>query len=180
MVSHDMAVGINPLHIADFLTGSGVCVTLGQVDIFRLFIPVLLAAYLAPAAADATDKWDPWKQAPAPAPDKYSPDSFNRQLGGETNPVKLVGLGAIRLYQIFIGPGLAPRCQFHPSCSRYTFTAIQEKGFINGTYMGAERLLRCNGRAHLQGYPEWKDTGLMEDSMEGKEAPLPWLSRLGF
>lgn len=147
---------------------------------FRLFIPVIFAAVLAPAGAGAADKWDPWKAAPEAAPDQYSPQKLNQALAEEVNPVRLTGLAAIRLYQLFIGPGLASRCQFHPSCSRYAFTAIREKGFINGTYLGAERLLRCNGRAHLQGYPEWKDTGLMEDPVDDKEAPLPWLTRFGF
>ena len=150
------------------------------MDIFRLLIPVIIAVYLMPASVNASGKWDPWKAAPQPVPDQYSPARLDKMVAEETNPVKLAGLAAIRLYQVFIGPGLAPRCQFHPSCSRYAFTAIQEKGFINGTYLGAERLLRCNGRAHLQGYPEWDGSGLMEDPVEGKEAPLPWLTRFGF
>ena len=145
------------------------------MDIIRLLIPVIIAALIAPGTAHASAAWDPWK-----APVEPSSRQASHPLSEETNPVKLAGLSAIRLYQVFISPGLAPRCQFHPSCSRYAFAAIQEKGLINGTYMGAERLLRCNGRAHRQGYHEWKDSGLMEDPAEGKESPLPWLSRFGF
>ena len=141
---------------------------------------VFTAALLAGTTALASAKWDPWKETAKPAADRYSAVILDDQLSAETNPVKLLGLYAIRLYQVFMSPRLASNCQFHPSCSRYTFSAIRDKGFINGTYLGAERLLRCNGRAHLQGYPEWNGTGLMEDPAEEKEAPLPWISRLGF
>jgi len=158
----------------------GSCVTLALVSIFRLFGPLIFAACLAPAPAPASGRWDPWKEASTPAPDRYSPQMLNTRLVDETNPARIIGLGSIRIYQLFIGPGLAARCQFHPSCSRYTFTAIQEKGLVNGTFMGAERLLRCNGHVGSGGYPEWGNSGLLEDPVDGKEAPLPWLSRLGF
>jgi len=35
-------------------------------------------------------------------------------------------------------------CRFHPSCSEYTYQAIEKYGVIKGIYMGSWRILRCN------------------------------------
>jgi putative membrane protein insertion efficiency factor len=35
-------------------------------------------------------------------------------------------------------------CQFQPSCSQYTYEAIDKHGVIKGTILGSWRVLRCN------------------------------------
>ncbi len=56
----------------------------------------------------------------------------------------LLGMGLIRLYQLFLSP-LKPRvCRFHPSCSEYAFRAIQHCGLLRGTALAVWRVLRCN------------------------------------
>jgi len=35
-------------------------------------------------------------------------------------------------------------CRFEPSCSEYTYQAIEKHGVIKGIYFGAYRILRCN------------------------------------
>ncbi|PIZ00109.1 membrane protein insertion efficiency factor YidD [bacterium (Candidatus Howlettbacteria) CG_4_10_14_0_8_um_filter_40_9] len=35
-------------------------------------------------------------------------------------------------------------CRFHPSCSEYTYQAIEKYGIIRGGAKGAYRILRCN------------------------------------
>ena len=50
----------------------------------------------------------------------------------------------IRLYQRFVSPLLGPRCRFYPSCSCYAHTAIERFGVLQGSYLGARRLLRCH------------------------------------
>jgi len=153
------------------------CVTLANMERAAAFLAAVL---LAASSTAASPDWDPWKDEAPPARDaEYSPRWLDARMSGETNPAKLAGLAAIRLYQIALSPGLASRCQFHPSCSRYAFGAIASRGFLNGVIMGAERLSRCNGRAHLQGYEERGEDGLLEDPLEGKPTPLPWLSALG-
>ncbi len=63
----------------------------------------------------------------------------------ETSCVKLVFLGAIRLYQKRISSTGGPdRCGFRPSCSAYGYTAIEEEGPLIGLLMTADRLTRCN------------------------------------
>ncbi|MCL5795250.1 MAG: membrane protein insertion efficiency factor YidD [Patescibacteria group bacterium] len=35
-------------------------------------------------------------------------------------------------------------CKFHPTCSEYTYSAIEKYGFLKGWLMGIKRILRCN------------------------------------
>ncbi|HWQ12580.1 MAG TPA: membrane protein insertion efficiency factor YidD [Roseiflexaceae bacterium] len=53
-------------------------------------------------------------------------------------------LKLIRFYQVFISPALPPSCIYTPSCSKYTYEAIQKYGALKGSYMGIRRILRCH------------------------------------
>ncbi|MCL2499601.1 MAG: membrane protein insertion efficiency factor YidD [Defluviitaleaceae bacterium] len=55
-----------------------------------------------------------------------------------------VTLGLIRFYQLAIGPYLGLRCKYYPSCSRYTYEAIETYGAAKGIWLGFKRILRCN------------------------------------
>jgi putative membrane protein insertion efficiency factor len=59
------------------------------------------------------------------------------------DPVKLVLLGAIRVYQSTVGPALPPSCRFEPSCSRYAYEAIDRYGALRGSWLALRRLARC-------------------------------------
>lgn len=37
-----------------------------------------------------------------------------------------------------------PVCRFHPTCSEYTYEAIDRYGFFKGSFLGFKRILRCN------------------------------------
>ena len=52
-------------------------------------------------------------------------------------------LGAIRFYQNFVSPSLPPSCRFTPTCSAYTYGAIERFGVARGALLGAHRLCRC-------------------------------------
>ncbi|NTU47283.1 membrane protein insertion efficiency factor YidD [Candidatus Roizmanbacteria bacterium] len=66
----------------------------------------------------------------------------------------------IRLYQ-FLSPtyaalttalfGIKPGCRFSPSCSEYSYTAIEKYGAIKGGKMSLERIANCNP-THAGGY----------------------------
>lgn len=58
--------------------------------------------------------------------------------------MKYVGLALIRLYQMTLSQILPPSCRFEPSCSRYTYQAIDKYGLIKGSWLGFKRILRCN------------------------------------
>lgn len=57
---------------------------------------------------------------------------------------KLIALGCIRFYQRAISPLFGPKCRFVPTCSQYTYQAIQIHGVLKGSYLGAKRILKCN------------------------------------
>lgn len=58
--------------------------------------------------------------------------------------MKWLALGFIRLYQKTLSRILPPSCRFYPSCSQYTYEAIQIYGFFRGGWMGLRRITRCN------------------------------------
>jgi hypothetical protein len=58
--------------------------------------------------------------------------------------VKRPALALIRLYQRTVSPGLGLNCRFQPTCSDYTYEAIDTRGLLRGAAMGAWRILRCN------------------------------------
>lgn len=57
---------------------------------------------------------------------------------------KKIALGSIKFYQKAISPLLGGHCRFIPTCSQYTYEAIQIHGFLRGTFLGAKRILKCH------------------------------------
>ncbi len=58
--------------------------------------------------------------------------------------VKRLALALIRFYKRFISPALPPSCIYYPSCSSYTYQAIEKYGALRGGYLGLRRILRCH------------------------------------
>jgi putative membrane protein insertion efficiency factor len=50
----------------------------------------------------------------------------------------------IRLYQQYLSTLLGPNCRYQPTCSHYTIEALQEWGWIKGTWMGMKRIGSCH------------------------------------
>lgn len=57
---------------------------------------------------------------------------------------KQLVLRALRFYQRYISPALPPSCRFTPSCSEYTYQAVEKHGVLRGVWLGGARLLRCH------------------------------------
>jgi putative membrane protein insertion efficiency factor len=53
------------------------------------------------------------------------------------------GMTAIRGYQKMTS-GMTPHCRFAPSCSHYTYEAIERLGLVRGVMKGARRVSRCH------------------------------------
>ena len=60
--------------------------------------------------------------------------------------VKMPLLMAIRCYQKTGGSvkHFAISCNFTPTCSHYTYQAIERFGVIKGVHIGIKRIKRCN------------------------------------
>jgi putative membrane protein insertion efficiency factor len=58
--------------------------------------------------------------------------------------MKQLALGLLRFYKRFISPLLPPACIYEPTCSQYTYQAIDKYGVLRGSWMGLLRLLRCH------------------------------------
>jgi putative membrane protein insertion efficiency factor len=57
------------------------------------------------------------------------------------------GAAMIRFYQKYISDLRFGHCRFGPSCSQYGIEAIESHGFLKGTVLTADRLVRCNSSA---------------------------------
>lgn len=68
------------------------------------------------------------------------------------NIPKNIGKGIIKIYQFFLSfdhsfwaKYVDTRiCIHYPSCSQYTYEAIDKFGLVKGSIMGFFRILRCN------------------------------------
>ncbi|MEW6993323.1 membrane protein insertion efficiency factor YidD [Colwelliaceae bacterium MEBiC 14330] len=62
--------------------------------------------------------------------------------------IKGIILNVIRYYQKTGGSEkhFAISCNFTPSCSEYTYQAIEQFGVVKGIALGFQRIRRCNDR----------------------------------
>ncbi|MBL6690148.1 MAG: membrane protein insertion efficiency factor YidD [Pseudomonadales bacterium] len=78
--------------------------------------------------------------------------------------MKRILLLLIRTYQLTLSGLLGPRCRFHPTCSVYAATAIEQHGVIRGIALSGNRLCKCHP-FHPGGYdpvPDPQDNGALE------------------
>ena len=75
--------------------------------------------------------------------------------------VKSIVLGIIKVYQLTLSydHGILGKifpnvryCRFTPSCSMYTYQAIDKYGVIKGIQMGMNRVSRCNRHTPMGTY----------------------------
>lgn len=80
---------------------------------------------------------------------KKRPSIFGRAVRW----VRRIPMGMIRFYQATISPDHSPLmtrllpggvCRFHPTCSQYTYEAIEKYGVFKGGALGIWRIARCN------------------------------------
>jgi len=59
------------------------------------------------------------------------------------NIIKSAILKLISIYRYF-SKFTPPVCRYEPTCSKYTYEAIERFGVLKGGYLGIKRILRCN------------------------------------
>ncbi|ABI56860.1 membrane protein insertion efficiency factor YidD [Alkalilimnicola ehrlichii] len=80
------------------------------------------------------------------------------------NPLTLLLIGLVRVYQYGISPLIGPRCRYWPTCSHYAVEALQVHGPVRGGWMALRRFLRCHpwgghGVDPVPGREDGGDTG---------------------
>lgn len=50
----------------------------------------------------------------------------------------------IWVYQQAVSPYFPACCRYIPSCSAYTYDAVQKYGALRGLFLGFKRVLRCH------------------------------------
>ncbi len=58
--------------------------------------------------------------------------------------MKKIILLLIRFYQKYISIFLGKNCRFYPTCSAYTYEAIERFGVFKGIFLGIRRIIKCH------------------------------------
>ena len=64
---------------------------------------------------------------------------------------RLAVMTLIRGYQLTLSHLMFTQCRFEPSCSRYTYEAVERYGALRGSWLGIRRILKCHP-FHAGGY----------------------------
>ena len=60
------------------------------------------------------------------------------------SPAVRASLGMVRTYQKLVSPLLRDNCRYYPTCSHYTYEAIEVHGAAKGSWLGIKRIGRCH------------------------------------
>jgi uncharacterized protein len=63
-----------------------------------------------------------------------------------------LALAALRFYKAYLSLLVGGSCRFQPTCSMYTYEAIERFGVARGSWLGLKRLLRCHPLSRRFGY----------------------------
>lgn len=58
--------------------------------------------------------------------------------------MKLLLIGLVRGYRMFISPYLLSVCRYSPTCSYYAIEAIEKHGVLRGSWLSTCRVCRCH------------------------------------
>jgi uncharacterized protein len=84
----------------------------------------------------------------------------------EDSELRMFAYLVIGSYQNFISSQQYNVCMFEPSCSHYGQEAVNSFGFVRGTIVTADRLIRCNPYAATYGYPMNPLSGKLIDPID--------------
>ena len=90
--------------------------------------------------------------APVAEPVSTAAPSAARRHAAAASPAVKAALLALRFYKAYLSILFAGNCRFHPSCSNYTYEAIERFGVARGVWLGLKRLARCQPFSRKFGY----------------------------
>jgi putative membrane protein insertion efficiency factor len=74
-----------------------------------------------------------------------------------------MALFALRFYKAYLSLLFAGACRFEPTCSRYSYEAIERFGVARGSWLALKRLGRCQPLSRKFGFdpvPDARDSAL--------------------
>lgn len=57
---------------------------------------------------------------------------------------RLLVVGGLKSYRLFLSPLIGPACRFYPSCSQYALHAVRKHGTLRGLMLTIRRLAKCH------------------------------------
>jgi putative membrane protein insertion efficiency factor len=95
-----------------------------------------------------------------------------KNASASSNPGTHAALFAIRFYKANLSVWFGGSCRFQPTCSQYTYEAIERFGALRGSWLGLKRLLRCHPfsvRFGLDPVPEnWEEMSASPTERHGE------------
>ena len=79
-----------------------------------------------------------------------------------------VGLMALRFYKAYLSLLFAGNCRFVPSCSQYSYEAVERFGLARGSWLTLKRLLRCHPFSGKFGFDPVPDCCAQESDSAGE------------
>jgi hypothetical protein len=86
-----------------------------------------------------------------------------------------IALFALRCYKAYLSVLFAGTCRFEPTCSQYTYQAIERFGVFRGVWLGSKRLARCHpfsGKFGFDPVPEQLHEHFPDDSQDGSQQEI--------
>jgi uncharacterized protein len=80
-----------------------------------------------------------------------------------------MALLALRFYKAYLSMLFAGSCRFEPTCSRYSYEAIERFGVARGSWLTLKRLVRCQPLSRKFGYDPVPETW-SSSRFDGQEA----------
>jgi putative membrane protein insertion efficiency factor len=81
-----------------------------------------------------------------------------------------VGLMVLRFYKAYLSVLFAGHCRFVPSCSQYSYEAVERFGLARGSWLTLKRLSRCHPFSGKFGFDPVPDCCGSEDEAHRHEA----------